>query len=76
MGASSSTIIGDRANHFCQAEIKHLCLAARSDQNVRRFDVAVDEVDFVRRFKRISRLDPDIKQPRERKCSVAVDQAS
>src|SRR5262249_7487913 len=50
--------------HFCQAKIQNLGLAPMSHEDVRRLDVAVDDVSAMCRIERIGYFDAKIDQRR------------
>src|SRR5262249_44666559 len=49
---------------FCQAKIQNLGLASVSHEDIRRLDVAVDDVGAMRRIERIGDFDAQIDQSR------------
>ena len=50
--------------YFCQAEVQHFHLAARREEEIRRFDVAMDHADGVGSLERLGDPDGDLQQRR------------
>ena len=53
---------GDRRSHLGKTEIEDLDVTARSDEDVRGLDVAMDDAGGMRGVQRVGNLDPDVEQ--------------
>ena len=59
-GSRRVRVVGDRRSHLGKTEIEDLDVTARSDEDVRGLDVAMDDAGGMRGVQRVGNLDPDV----------------